>query len=221
MLELSNIDVQLSRYPGFSCFKTYRSIKYERRWFRQALVVAALDPLVLRMGPCPIDLAQLPRGVEFAFWVQTPNDSRLIALPSGALDAREISRKIGVEVQTRVELTTSKAAKFAGMIWTCKRQAVPVAEHYALLDMVHQHGDSIALNKLAGPISTNDPGRVDAIFSLISNGYLETDVRRGFRPDAVIQLGPLAKERGNYAGGYSDKMGDQLELFPISADVHL
>jgi hypothetical protein len=208
---------QSGRHPGFLCFKTFRPIHYGQRWFRQALVISALDRNVMRMGPCPMPPHRLPAGVEFSFWAQTKEFSQLVLVSQEHVDTRPISSIMTTRVVYRFELSRHPAAAFSKAIWACKRLVLGHSEHYALVRIATRHPSGIQLEEMVAQAITDVGGDFDArireLYGLIANGYLETDISWGMRPDTLIYPGPLLAEDWRLPPTRAAQDGGQLELF--------
>lgn len=209
-----------ARYPGFVCFKTFQAIRYNRRWFRLALVTAALDRSVTRMGPCPVPVDRLPAGTEFAFWTQTKEFSQILLVSTEAVDDNGMRSVVQTRNLTRHELAQLPSTNFAKAIWAEKRTTIGQLEHYAFARISREHSTGIRLESLV-KLAWREVGgdielRFRSAYSLIANGYLETDIGRGLRPDTMVYPGPLLAEDWGRSPTLADRNEGQLELFASS-----
>lgn len=209
------------RYPGFTCFKSFRPIRYSRRWYRLGLVKAALDPDIKRMGPSPVGADKLPIAAEFTFWAATRGGTRLIILTSSHIETRSISARMPVQIQYRSDLASGAAAAFSKAIWACKRRSASPAEQLVAADILRKNPAGVEIGsvmaEMAVLLGTPVKDTVEAIFSMVANGFLETDVSLGLSPHAVIRQGPMMAQAGLIPFG-PQAAGAQMELFAAHLD---
>jgi hypothetical protein len=180
-------------YPGFACFKSWSPIQYPRRWLRNVLIQAALDPVIKAVGPSPLPSEAFPPPIEFAFVARLRRATVLVLiadtpfplpkLPEGIDAAQSLSR---AQIMREPQLAAGRA------IWATKRVGIRPSDQLAVLRGVSRASDGLPLDRIPSLFSPGTCDPVRETLGLIARGYLSIDIHRGLTPDNPVRLGPLA-----------------------------
>lgn len=193
-MALSSVDHNSGHHPGFSCFKSFAPVRYPQRWYRTALIDAALNPRVQRIGPSPIQNGRLPDQAGFSFWASIEGVSTLVLLSDAGCEVGDLAQRIAVKSVTRTELSIEPEAGLRREIWSHVRQGVSIEMVYAVLIEAYGDSDQVTLGALrdAGGHALGDVA--GAIYSMIATGFLEVDIRNGWSPSVPVRRGPMAEK---------------------------
>ena len=190
----ASVSDELVKQPGFTCFKTFAPIRYPRRWYRTALIDAALNPKILRMGPSPLPLSKLPKQAEFSFWVSDSGVSTLIVLSEAGCDITSLSAKVPTISVRRLDLEAEPTARLRREIWSHKRVPLPLEVIVVILHEVALQPRQLTLQDVRSIFGKKVDDIGPVIDAAITAGYLEVDIRQGWSPSVPVGLGPMARQ---------------------------
>jgi len=184
------------RYPGFSSFKTRQSIHYHRRWVRDALIQATLDPDTIELAPSSTPPEHLPAPAEFCFRRRTRNGLGFILLTQTHSDIGGVIGDDRVTVISRPELNREPVASAARSIWAHKRLKVDGGERYRAIAAVSRRGIA-PMRDLVAAFRNGSVDPVHQVCSLIANSYLNVDLGNPLGPDSILTIGPALGGQSN------------------------
>ena len=187
-LHPSGMDNLSQRYPGFLSFKTSGSIHYRHRWFRDPLILSALDPLVTDMWAS--DLAPVLPGVDFTFMTIRATKPTLVVVSTERLTPDDTTL-----VDTRhINLCRSEfkgpATKAGREIWRHKNHFVSTATRLLAISWMRKTSGSAKLGDLLRALRLPYDDALPAALAMIANGYLSINIAWGLDLDLPIELGP-------------------------------
>jgi hypothetical protein len=186
-------ETTLDRYPGFSSFKTTRGrIHYQRRWIRDALIQASLDPQTVELAPSSTPVQELPAGTIFAFRRRDATGLGLVLVTEVTTDMAHMIDDDRVTVVSRMELRSEPRFSSARAIWTHKRLQVDSAQRYRAIEAVSRRS-AATLREVLEAFRNELIEPVHQICSLLANSYLEVDLDGPLKPSTILRLGPAAR----------------------------
>ncbi|WP_152662616.1 hypothetical protein [Devosia soli] len=215
----------LARHPGFRCFKSVASIRYPKRWYRTALIDAALDPAVMKMGPLLLPKSRLPQESEFSFWMSVNGVSTLVVLSEGGCDIAALAARVPTKSVTRLALQEEPTARLRREIWSHQRAKVSIELIVLIVQETDNGFKDLTLRDvrlMAGKVC-GDAG--PSVYAAIVSGYLQVDIRQGWSPSVPVKLGPMAarllspvdQERG--LGVFNPSAGEPVAV-RCTTDAH-
>ncbi|SFV31714.1 hypothetical protein SAMN05216456_1434 [Devosia crocina] len=185
----------LSKFPGFVCFKSSEPIHYPRRWQRDALIQAALDPTVTAVGPLDPTIWMMP-DIEFAFRVTiaTATFSLVITELNGRLPVDRFGHAV-LKVR-RSQLTTEPLHSTARAIWAHKRTVVDPLVKYLAVEAAGSKVEGIAMQSLLQAFQSHravDP--FEPLLAMLAQGVLVGDLSSGFHGHTMFRPGPSYEPR--------------------------
>lgn len=186
-------DVLSCRYPGFSSYKTSEPIHYTKRWFRSALILSTLNERVTSLMPggssaCTAGWAEFTYREVSERGITTVALTRLPAILVGALNLPQEIRAVA-----RRDLAEEPLASSARNIWGRKRVSVAAADRYRIVDYLEAGGDRATFAEIVDLAHSSNGDPLDAVLSLLANGFLQMRLGDGITPGATVRLGPLAR----------------------------
>lgn len=177
----------LARYPGFICFKSSGPIHYPRRWQRDALIQAALDPNVSSIDP--LGPADWPRAAEFGFRVtifQTVFACILIDA-----NTRPESDLLGAPVLRlgRQALKSEPLCSTVRAVWSRKRLTINPVARYRAIDLASARIEGVPARVLLDAMSDIPGEPIDQLHAMLSQGLLVADLSRGLNGTTLLRPG--------------------------------
>lgn len=174
------------RYPGFTCFKSSAAIHYPRRWQRDALIQAALDPSVDELGPMHPET--WPEMAEFGFYVSFAGHRFACLLHAGTTvrSAQEVAGLPPLWI-SRAALKMEPLLSTGRAIWSKKRLSVSPAGRYLALEMASSRVEGVPAKALLEQLSTASDEPVDQLLAMIAQGILQGDIGGGLNGRTLLR----------------------------------
>ncbi len=180
--------VDLKRYPGFHCFKSGDAIHYPRRWQRDALIQAALDPVVTSLDP--LEPGSWPPGVEFAFKA-TINSTVFICLLSDTKDRHLFDSYGGAILRlSRAALRVEPLCSTGRAVWSRKRLTIDPAVRYKSLEAASARAEGAPAKAVLAEIAISQSNPIDQLLAMLAQGVLTADLSSGLRGTTLLRPGP-------------------------------
>ena len=178
----------LSRSPGFHSFKSLGPVHYPRRWQRDALIQAALDPVVTAIGPLDVELIRPP--VEFGFCVTMA--STTFACLIGDCVRRPAIGDFGSAVLTlnRQALKTEPLNSTARAVWSRKRLVVDPVVRYRVLELTSQQERGVPVRSVLEAMSPSSADPIEQLHALLAQGFVTADLSAGLHGGTLLRAGP-------------------------------
>jgi|GEM_PF-3834070 len=176
------------RYPGFTCFKTEGAIHYPRRWFRDALIWLAFDPMVQKMWSSGVEPHDV--GADFSFMTVRGDLLTLVRVSAeGSLGEAPAWPSELINIR-RADLCGSRM-RACRDIWRHKNHNADLELRLSIVARVRSHG-AIPLGQV---ISGEDRPRWEAlaaVLSMAANGFVIIEIADGLDFNSAVRLGPEA-----------------------------
>lgn len=174
----------LSRYPGFRSFKNEKPIHYPRRWQRDALIQAALDPLVSAMGP--LERLDWPPLSEFCFAVSIAGndfacvigDARQTRLKTPSLPFLHLSR---------AALVAEPLFSTARAVWSRKRLTVDPVIRYRVIEMASLEVSGAKAGDIIDSVGETPLEPVDVLLAMLAQGFLAGHLGNGLNSQTKLR----------------------------------
>jgi hypothetical protein len=182
-----------TRYPGFTSFKSEAPIHYPRRWHRDALIQAALDPTISSLRPTPFPLADLPTPAEFAFLAVVGGVTFLTVVTNGDRVIQTVSDWSGpLSIVQRFELLARARFTAARNVWSRKRLAVNPVDRFLAIQRCRERTPDATVTDVMPALRSSFSDPIDQVLAMLAQGYLVADLTNGLTPDTVLRVGPMA-----------------------------
>ena len=185
-------DEDLSRYPGFQCFKSTAPVHYPKRWHRDALIQAALDPAVSAIGP--FQQKPWPELVEFAFSV-TIADSRFTCLIDGPSGRPQLGPAPPTLRISRSALRSEPLYSTCRAVWSRKRLSTDPAARYQVLEATAATVEGARAGEVIDLIRRSHREPIDQLLAMLAQGFLIADLSGGLSARTLIRPGPQFEPR--------------------------
>ncbi|WEJ56712.1 hypothetical protein [Devosia sp. FJ2-5-3] len=179
----------IERYPGFTCFKSAAAIHYPRRWQRDALIQAALDPTVSSIRPIS-DVEWSVAPVEFAFGLTIAGTDFAFIISETDAPAHSLGFGQAALKVARAALRLEPLWTTSRMVWAEKRFAVDPIIRYQALEAAGARAEGISLQSLLLTLNSS-PLPLEPVLAMLAQGVLEADLGSGLRAHTMLSVGPL------------------------------
>lgn len=182
----------LSRYPGFRSSKNQISIHYPRRWQRDALIQAALDPSVSAMSP----LAQKawPPRAEFGFTV-TIAGTDFACIIGDVPGTRLLSPNLPILRLPRQALLAEPLFSTSRAVWSRKRLTIDPVIRFQVLEMASFDISGVPAGEIIATIDSAPNEPVDILLAMLAQGYLTGHLGSGLTGKTLIRPGSNFESR--------------------------
>lgn len=171
------------KLPGFRSFKTAASIVYPRRWHRDLLIQATLDPAVDAIEP---DGTRFADPGVFGIHVRV-GGRRYHLIAASDISDPALAVSSGRALVSRAYLLSEPRCSTARTIWSTRRTLIAPGDRLRILHRLGSQAGGATIASLAGCVRSTDADPFDVLLALVCEGQAELDAGVLLSPETLIR----------------------------------
>ncbi|TXN08030.1 hypothetical protein FV222_01395 [Methylobacterium sp. WL103] len=170
--------------PGFRSFKTTSAVSYPRRWHRDLLIQATLDPSISFIEPVP---AERQSQDSFKVFIWFEDRRRLLVAAPDAIDIGVYASLPDTLTLDRSTVLDEPRCSVARQIWATRMVQISPGDRIRILRELSESPGGVPLGRLIECVKSNDADSVDIVLALVCSGQAEVEVGSHLAPDTPIK----------------------------------